>query len=511
MTAGPATTRRPNDWWRIAWYPLAVPVAFIVLIWSATGIHPAWLLRPLVATIVLVLLLTVGLSALLRDRDRGALAASAVVVALVAHDLRLTALLLVIACLIVAEGFLNRRLPWRRGPTVTRLLSAFGGALLVATVASMAPGGSLQEAAADVLGDLSRPAAAASFDPDAPDIYIVVLDGYPGDDAAELDKSFDAEAFPVGLQGLGFEVQRHSRSNYLLTRLTFATMFGGDHIAASEALRPPYGSLTDDSQRLRRFGDAGPALRVLAGAGYETATIASDASHLGLHRVDRTIDPPSINEFEGALLRASGAGVLLEQFFNGALLDMRRSALLATFDAAEGVGPSGARPLFEVVHIMAPHPPLLFDANGAPAYGLPALTWQDPAPGPEARADRIRGTLDYATFVSRRTLSLVERLIERDPAGVVIVMSDHGTDSGFDPTDPAGSDLDERSSNLLAIRSPGRPHLLPPGTTPINILPRVLNAYLGASLPIRSDTTWAYPTGGSVLDAVPVDATAFGR
>ncbi len=42
---------------------------------------------------------------------------------------------------------------------------------------------------------------AESYDPAAPDIYVILLDGYPGDDAAELEPSFDANAFPEALAG----------------------------------------------------------------------------------------------------------------------------------------------------------------------------------------------------------------------------------------------------------------------------------------------------------------------
>jgi hypothetical protein len=507
MTSVPADRR----WWKIALYPLVVPVAFIILIWSATDIHPLWLLRPLAVTAGVVLLMTVAFSALLQDRDRGALAASAVVVALVVNDFRLAALLAVIAWLIVAEGVMNWRRPWRRGPVVTRGLTVTCMALLAVTLIGAIQSGSIGQAIDDLAADLAEPPVAQTFDPNAPDIYVVLLDGYPGDDAMELDPSFDADAFANALTARAFDVQRHTRSNYLLTRLTLATMFGGDHIASSEDLRPPFLSNADDARRLRRFGDDGPIYRALRDAGYETATIASDASHLGLHRVDRVVEAPGINEFEGVLLRASTAGMLLERYFQSQLLDMRRANVLKAFAAAETSGPSGDRPLFEWVHLMAPHPPLAFDADGRPVDDVPALSWQEPTAGVAGRATRIRRTFEYVKFVDTRTLALVDRLVERDPLAVIVVMSDHGTDTAFNAQDPLGSDLNERTSALLAVRSPGHRGLLPPGTTPINVLPRVLNAYLGTSLPIRSETTWAWPAGGSVLDAIPLDMKAIAR
>jgi hypothetical protein len=114
--------------------------------------------------------------------------------------------------------------------------------------------------------------------------------------------------------------------------------------------------------------------------------------------------------------------------------------------------------------------------------------------------------------VADRTVQLVDRIMATSAReAVVVIFSDHGTDIGFNAADPLASDLNERSSVFLAVRSPGRPGLLPPGTTPIGVLPRILNAYLGTALPIRPDTLWGWPRNGSLLDAVPIDLEALRR
>jgi hypothetical protein len=40
-------------------------------------------------------------------------------------------------------------------------------------------------------------------------------------------------------------------------------------------------------------------------------------------------------------------------------------------------------------------------------------------------------------------------------------------------------------------------------------MPRILNAYLDTDLPYRTDTTWAWDRGHSILDAVEVDMSTF--
>jgi hypothetical protein len=123
-----------------------------------------------------------------------------------------------------------------------------------------------------------------------------------------------------------------------------------------------------------------------------------------------------------------------------------------------------------------------------------------------SREAKIALTFGFSTYVGARTVALVDGILAgEDEPPVIIILSDHGPGIDFDVQDPLGSDLDDRTSNFLAILSPGQSRLLPPGTTPINVLPRVLNAYLGTSLPLQPDTLWAWRTGSSVLDLVPLD------
>jgi hypothetical protein len=173
-----------------------------------------------------------------------------------------------------------------------------------------------------------------------------------------------------------------------------------------------------------------------------------------------------------------------------------------------------SRPRFVWIHVLAPHPPLLFRADGAPILDAPVLQTVDRPSDPARRTARIQDTFDYAQFAADRTNVLLDQMLaapQRD--SVVVVFSDHGTDVGFDAFNPMGSDLNERTSVVLvlAVRSPGHPGLLPAGTTPIGVLPRILNTYLGTSLPIRSDTSWAWPRDGSLLAAVPIDMGSLHR
>ena len=87
--------------------------------------------------------------------------------------------------------------------------------------------------------------------------------------------------------------------------------------------------------------------------------------------------------------------------------------------------------------------------------------------------------------------------------GLPIKPDAKGKNPQIDPSKPLESDLVERSSNILAVYSPSHSSLFATRTTPVNILPRVLNAYLGTTIPEQSDATFAWR--GSRLDTIAVD------
>jgi hypothetical protein len=92
-------------WWLIPWYPAAFPIAFVVMMWSGTGIEPIWLVRPMVLVVIATLAVTLVLTLVLRDRDRAGLAATAIIVALAVDDVRAAAAILVVAIAVIGDGW----------------------------------------------------------------------------------------------------------------------------------------------------------------------------------------------------------------------------------------------------------------------------------------------------------------------------------------------------------------------------------------------------------------------
>jgi hypothetical protein len=140
-------------------------------------------------------------------------------------------------------------------------------------------------------------------------------------------------------------------------------------------------------------------------------------------------------------------------------------------------------PLFIFAHIIAPHPPFIFDAEGRPQEPDRPFMFAD---GSHFR--RSGGTLEeyrtgyagYLSWLNRRLLVSIDSIFARSQTPPVIVLqSDHGPGSMLDWSSKEDTNVWERTANLTAIYVPGHncPELYP-SITPVNIFRAVFNCVL---------------------------------
>ncbi len=496
MTApGPS---RP--WWRIPFYPIAFPSVLVTLIWAGAGLPPIAGVRPLLVALVIGVVVTFLCCAVTGDRDRGGVLATVVLIGLIATDPRLLWILAIAGVLLLLESIVRRGHPWRLGPLATRLMTIVAAILLFAAGIRMVQDGTIPAAMTDLSDEFATRPGPAVIDRSRPDIYVVVLDGYPGPRATAHDPAFDADAFPAALGQRGFVAQADSHSNYMFTPLSLTSMLWMRHIEDIPSLGPPWDSGNGDGRRQRRALNEAPALDALASEGYELVAVASGYDHVELRRVDRVMSLPEPGEFELALVRLFPAGHLLDTVFPDLLSGMVRGRVLDAFDAVRQVTTEPHdRPRFVLGHIPAPHYPFVFGPAGEPrTVPLERLFVQDPGRLGVSTEEAFRLATDQAAYVASLTTDLVDDIVAADPGAVVVVMSDHGSGIGLDSADASKSDLVERFSNIMAIRAPGHSDILSRRLTPVNLMPRLFDTYLGLSVPETTDATYSWTT--STLD-----------
>jgi hypothetical protein len=509
--AGP--TRRMRRAYVPVVYPAALCATYFLILFVASGASPYSAVRMIVIAALAGLLLTSLAGVLMRDRDRGGLFALTVILLFIAGDdpRKLFALGLGCVALIVerlASGRRPSRIPW---PIITRV-GTIAAVIAVLTVGIKA---GQDGTAAAVLHDLraegpslvrdARPAPAASSQ--APDIYVVLLDGYLRPDKQATLFGHDDSEFVTGLESRGFDVASASRSNYLLTVLSLSSALNMRHLDDQKALAALAQTDVRHVRDARHLVNDNEVFRAVHAMGYTTVALSPGFEEVALRQADRFIDTGQINEVELLGLRHSALGALLSVVAPDALADSQRARIDSGFrEAARIAAEPHTEPRFVFVHIPSPHVPIVFDANGGHVAARDLVTFFDEG-GLVGRLPRkefgaiYSGQVDY---LNKRTLDLVDSIVSSAATPpVVLVMSDHGSASGVTFADLEHSDLDERSSNLFAALTPGLPHLFPDDVTLVNVFGGLLNAYFGTAYPTRPNTVYRW-RNTSLFDVVPL-------
>ena len=377
MTAGAATTtpaparprwwrdQRHLPWWRIPLYPTVFPCSLVLLIWGHAAVPPSQLIRPLLITFAVTVLVTFILAAIYADRERAGITATAISLVVIALDDRVAVLLGVVILGLLIEGIAHRGHQAIVAGVATRVFNLIAAILLIAVALAIVGTGAVSHGLASVTRPGLPPRGEAVGD--RPDIFVILLDAYPGDRAAALSPSFDREAFPKALGARGFDVVRDSHSNYLMTQLTLASMLSMRHLVDVPALDPPYGTRVEDWWRIREVLDDAPALAALRAAGYSTTAVDSGFGHVQLTQVDHFVEQPGPGELEAVLIWSTRLGRFINSLAPHARADLARLRIEATFDEAARVAAEPRTgPRFVFVHVPAPHPPWVFDADGTP-------------------------------------------------------------------------------------------------------------------------------------------------
>lgn len=329
-------------------------------------------------------------------------------------------------------------------------------------------------------------AAQATVGDHPPDIYYIILDGYTRADILEEYYGYDDSAFIDALTERGFYVAEESRSNYLMTFLSLASSLNMQHITfLSEEINP------------RSFGVLVPfhmvrdnkVLHTLDALGYTTIHLSSgwegtkynpqadvNYRHLGI----------SEHTFNALVLRSS----ILNPFYRSIFDNEGRNRTLYNFDRLAEI-PQRPEPTFTFAHLLVPHVPYVFAADGSPA---------DLAPGED-------GYVGQVTYTNTLVLDLVDTILaESEVPPVIILQADHGTlSTGFlEAGQVTDAMLRERSAIFNAYYLPGGDDQLYPDITPVNTFRVVFNTTFGTQLPLLEDTTYVstytYPYAFSAMD-----------
>jgi hypothetical protein len=449
-----------------------------------------------------------GLCALLfRDWRRGAIVATALVAAFalfgrlastldrtVPEELQLVAwgalILAAVVLAIRARGAL---------PTATLALNGFTLVLVSLTLLTILPYESSRVVASGGSTGASGLPITATRVPDR-DIYLIVLDRYGSDWSIEHRFGIPGDALPAWLATQGFQVIPGARANYRATDFSLSSMLSMRMLDEySVTPGPDSGDRTYARSRLERPEVAA----FLRDNGYTYYQLGSWYGPTQTNELaDVTLTWNEDTEFE-AVLRESTMLPLIERLLGQTdgegdeYRDHARAAVHFQFRQLQRL-PSVPGRKFVFAHILLPHPPYIFDADGDMVVKATAETVPE--------ADLYREQLAYAdTQVQATVEALLAGPDDQDP--IVVIMGDEGPFlcRNVDCVDDSERRLGIRFGALAAYYLPDRPAgFFPDDHTHVNTFRGILSAYFGADLPPLPDRSYDWPDNDHIYDFIDV-------
>jgi hypothetical protein len=332
-----------------------------------------------------------------------------------------------------------------------------------------------------------------------PDIYYIVLDTYTRADALQKRFDFDNSPFLNELRELGLYVADCSRSNYAYTLGSLTASLNMDYLPHMEETLRIIGLESDDlwilmKQSLVRAQLEGIGYTTVSfETGYEWSSIKDADIYLAMHEnpinLQRILTPFESMLFDStaAILFPQGKTQFIamlggigddESQNNGSVHRAYIEDQLFILDQLPGVS-SIPEPTFTFAHLLIPHVPFVFDANGD--------IWSDPgfySGEKDEPIDEWHWQVGYTSevqFINNRMLEIISTILENSETDPIIII--HG-DHGF------------RDDNRLLIfnayyLSDEAATKLYPLISPVNSFRLVFDSYFGTSFGLLPDVSYS--------------------
>jgi hypothetical protein len=457
---------------------------------------PVQLIRPLLVLWLVLIVLSSILYFLLRDPVWVSLLLT-IFVAGVYFSASLFALVLVLVAILGAVWFIVLRL-LRQKPQISQaaflltcvslLLVGYAGFSLIQSLARV-PWKHYRNAVSQVRS-YSLPAMAAN----TPDIYFIVLDGYARADLLQELYGFDNSQFLEELAQRGFVVPPASVSNYPATHLSLASMLNMDYVSAFAP------GLEGNYQRwlMSPFIDYSRVRAALEGQGYTTVSISTNWSITDNPTTDFYFQsyPVVLSDFEGFLFNHTPLrylGPALDRFVASPSFTTHRQTILYNIETLMHLDQVPA-PRFIVAHIIAPHPPFVFDRQGRAVEPPFSFSYQDADGYYGTREEYRQGYVEQLQFLNDRILEVVDAILTNSSSPpVIILQADHGPGLLVSFRSPQATCVRERFSTFAAYSLPDvDPEKIPSDMAAVNVFRLILNEYFDAGLPLLESRQYFY-------------------
>jgi len=324
-----------------------------------------------------------------------------------------------------------------------------------------------------------------------PDIYYIILDSYGRNDILNEIYHYDNSGFLSYLEDHGFYVAKESHSNYSQTILSITSSLNfmylddlPDQLGVTSQDIAPVRTMFEDNRLITRLKSKDYLIREITTGYYLAENPNSDLS---------VVPDWHVNTFQNEMIDLTPFQLLLRLPFLKSQFDVHGERILYALDHL-AYKEEGNQPVFTFAHILSPHPPFVFDANGQPIeswrpFSILLGEQNVSTMGRDEYIQGYRGQITYLTKIVQ--VKIQELLSNSERPTVIILQSDHGPSSKLDYQDIEGSYFPERLSILNAYYFSDQNYAqLYPGITPVNTFRVILDQYFGEELELLEDTSY---------------------
>jgi hypothetical protein len=303
-----------------------------------------------------------------------------------------------------------------------------------------------------------------------PNIYIVLLDGYPRRDTLMDAMGIDNGPFEAALADRGFDVYDDAHTDRRYTDLTLMTLLTGSTKGVPDDTAPA----SEVQWLIRKALSDAKLPREAEAAGYEWDVIDSPAGHVTFS-AGHHIQHGGVNTFEDNMLAESVFGPIVKAALPYLLTDSLRAHFEGSVKSLVSLVDPNAHRLV-LAHLFQPHLPFLWNANGKPVPipffwpGVNIFAAQIETMGMTLADYSASMKGDLATL-NPKLLAMVDAIVAKDPGAVVVLFSDHGSRYSLDLKQT------EWYHSFLAARTPGHPDLFADEPVPTALLRTILPLY----------------------------------
>ncbi|MCC6298875.1 MAG: hypothetical protein IT314_06230 [Anaerolineales bacterium] len=329
-----------------------------------------------------------------------------------------------------------------------------------------------------------------------PDIYYIVLDGYGRQDVLQKFYDFDNSSFIDGLRARGFYVADQASSNYIQTMLSLSSSFNMDYLQDLSI----NGKTPDNRADLIELLNYSELRKTLAQNGYKTVSFENEykatlptADIYYSDDASRLTQP--VSAFESIVIDHSFARTLnyiptLRRALTEMPYETHRQYILSAFSELKEI-PSLDGDYFVYAHIIAPHPPFVFDKDGA------VITHDEPFTlfdanyyiSEHSRGGYIAGYRKQIQYINALALETIDAILsESETPPIIILQGDHGPGAYLHWGSLEATVPSERFGILNAYYFPDENYeALYPSISPVNSFRVVSNRYFGTEYALLPD------------------------